>query len=92
MAVVVLKAAEQLGINIPEELSLIGFDGIQLCQLTSPEITTMVQPIYKLGSTAAQLLLKMIEGKPIPKLHNQFFVTLMKGQSTKAIEVTKREE
>ena len=45
MAVVVLKAAEQLGINIPEELSLIGYDGIQLCQLTSPEITTMVQPI-----------------------------------------------
>lgn len=87
MAVGVLKAAEQLGIQIPEDLSLIGFDGIQLGQLTSPEITTMAQPIYELGATAAELLLEMIEGKPIPKLHQQFQVTLMNGQSTKAIGV-----
>jgi LacI family transcriptional regulator len=88
MAVGVLKAAAQLGIRIPEDLSLIGFDGIQLSQLTSPEITTMAQPIYELGFTAAELLLKMIEGKPILKLEHQFQVTLMKGQSTRVKGVT----
>jgi LacI family transcriptional regulator len=87
MAVGVLKAAEQLGICIPDDLSLVGFDGIQLSQLTSPELTTMAQPIYQLGYTAAELLLEMIEGKPISKLHHQFDVTLMKGQSTKALGV-----
>jgi LacI family transcriptional regulator len=92
MAIGVLKAAEQLGIQIPEELSLIGFDGIQLGQLTSPEITTMAQPIYELGLTAAELLLEMIEGKPITKLHHQFQVTLMKGQSTKTPGVKKFEK
>jgi LacI family transcriptional regulator len=87
MALGVLKAASELGIRVPEDLSIIGFDGIQLCQLTSPEITTMAQPIYEIGHKAAQLLLEMIEGKSIPELHHQFQVTLMKGQSTKALGV-----
>ncbi|WML46201.1 LacI family DNA-binding transcriptional regulator [Neobacillus sp. PS3-40] len=92
MAVGVLKAAEQLGIRIPEDLSVIGFDGIQLCQLTSPELTTMAQPIYELGYRAAELLLEMIEGKPISKLHYQFQVKLMNGQSTKVLGVTNDEK
>ena len=92
MAVGVLKAAEQLKIKIPEELSLIGFDGIQLGKLTSPEITTMAQPIYQLGNAAAELILKMIEGKSLPKLHYQFPTALNKGQSTRILEVTKIEE
>ncbi|NRD76903.1 LacI family DNA-binding transcriptional regulator [Bacillus sp. BRMEA1] len=83
MAIGVLKAAVQLGIRIPEELSLIGFDGIQLSQLTNPEITTMAQPIYELGLTAAEQLLEMIEGKPLVQLHHHFEVKLMDGQSTK---------
>ncbi len=91
MAVGVLKAATELGIKVPEELSIIGFDGIQLSRLTSPEITTMAQPIYELGHKAAQLLLEMIEGKSVPELHSQFQVTLMKGQSTRALGVTKSE-
>jgi LacI family transcriptional regulator len=44
----------------------------------------MAQPIYELGSTAAELLLKMIEGKTVEKFDYQFEVSLMKGQSTKA--------
>ncbi|MEH7108568.1 LacI family DNA-binding transcriptional regulator [Bacillus sp. JJ1764] len=83
MAVGVLKTAIKLGIKVPEELSIIGFDGIQLCRLTSPEITTIAQPIYELGHKAAELLLEMIEGKVINNLHHQFDVALIKGQSTK---------
>ncbi|XJZ27057.1 LacI family DNA-binding transcriptional regulator [Bacillota bacterium Lsc_1132] len=92
MAIGVLKAAEQMKIHIPDQLALIGFDGIQLSQLTSPEITTMAQPIYQLGATAAQLLLNMIEGKPLSRLHYQFPVSILKGQSTKSLGVTNIEK
>jgi LacI family transcriptional regulator len=85
MAVGVMKAAAQMGIKIPEELSVIGFDGIELCQLTNPEITTMSQPIYDLGSQAAKLLLDMIEGNAVTKMHHQFQVVLKEGQSTKVL-------
>jgi LacI family transcriptional regulator len=84
MALGVLKAAAQLGIKVPQDLSVIGFDGIQLCELTSPEITTMAQPIYEVGVAAAQLLLDMIEGKAIDQSQQEFKVTLKLGQSTKA--------
>lgn len=84
MAVGVVKAAEQLEKSIPDELSVIGFDGIELCQLTSPEITTMAQPIYEIGAVAAELLLDMIEGKNNKILHQQLKVTLQQGQSTRS--------
>lgn len=85
MALGVLKAATQMGIRIPQDLSLIGFDGIQLCELTSPEITTMAQPIYELGESAAKLLLNMIEGKAVNPAQQEFKVSLKIGQSTKVL-------
>ncbi|MED3575315.1 LacI family DNA-binding transcriptional regulator [Cytobacillus praedii] len=85
MALGVLKAATQMGIRIPQDLSLIGFDGIQLCELTSPEITTMAQPIYELGESAAKLLLDMIEGKAVNPAQQEFKVSLKLGQSTKVL-------
>ena len=85
MALGVLKAATQMGIRIPQDLSLIGFDGIQLCELTSPEITTMAQPIYELGESAAKLLLDMIEGKAVNPAQQEFKVSLKIGQSTKVL-------
>jgi LacI family transcriptional regulator len=83
MAVGVIKAAMQLGKRIPEDLSVIGFDGISLCKMTNPEITTIAQPIYEIGSVAAQTLLDLIEGRVIEKKHHQLEVTINKGQSTK---------
>lgn len=85
MAVGVVKAATQMGKSIPDDLSIIGFDGIELGKLTNPEITTMSQPIYEIGREAARLLLDLIEGKKVAKMHHQFHVTLIEGQSTKAL-------
>jgi LacI family transcriptional regulator len=83
MAVGVIKAAVEMGLRVPDDLAVIGFDGIQLCQLTSPELTTMAQPIYEMGYTAAELLLDMIEGRTVPKMHHEFEVRLIERQSTR---------
>lgn len=85
MAVGVVKAVTQMGKSIPDDLSIIGFDGIELGKLTNPEITTMSQPIYEIGTEAARLLLDVIEGKKVTKMHHQFHVTLKEGQSTLAL-------
>lgn len=83
MAVGVIKAAEELGIRIPEQLSIIGFDGITLCETTSPELTTMAQPIYKIGSTAVQILIDLIENRPLKQKNYTFSVDLIERQSTR---------
>ncbi|GAA0414122.1 MAG: LacI family DNA-binding transcriptional regulator [Bacillota bacterium] len=60
MGVGVIKAAEALGVKIPEELAVVGFDGIAMGETTTPSLTTMEQPIYDIGAQAAKLLLEHI--------------------------------
>ncbi|WP_458415315.1 LacI family DNA-binding transcriptional regulator [Schinkia sp. CFF1] len=84
MAIGVLKAAEELGRKVPEDLSVVGFDGIVLSEITTPELTTMSQPIYEIGTTAAQMLLGIIEGKPLPKSNYTFPVKLIERKSTRS--------
>lgn len=83
MAVGVIKAAEELGIRIPDQLSIIGFDGITLCETTSPELTTMAQPIYNIGSTAVRILVDLIENQPLEQKNYTFSVDLIERQSTR---------
>ncbi|MDN4493780.1 LacI family DNA-binding transcriptional regulator [Ureibacillus aquaedulcis] len=61
-AIGALKAAHRLGICIPEDLQIVGFDGIQVGNVVTPSLTTVAQNIYQLGQTAAKLLIKQIEG------------------------------
>ena len=51
-----------MGIDIPGHLSLIGFDNITLSKLVEPQITTMDQNMFQLGSNAAAVLVEMIHG------------------------------
>ena len=56
-----INAANALGIRVPQELSIMGFDNIALSRYVSPKLTTMDQNMFRLGSNAAQLLIEKIE-------------------------------
>lgn len=83
MAVGALKAAEQLNIRVPDDLSIIGFDGITLGETTTPTLTTVAQPIYKMGSRAAELLIEQINDPSILKKTEELPVKLIVRQSTR---------
>ena len=59
-AVIALK---KMGIKIPDEIGIIGFDDIECFLLMDPPLSTVNQPIYSLGATAADLLIKRIKGE-----------------------------
>ncbi|MGE6258084.1 LacI family DNA-binding transcriptional regulator [Heyndrickxia sporothermodurans] len=63
MALGVLKAARTLNLNVPKELSVVGFDGIMLASYVSPSLTTISQDTFRMGYEAAKLLLNILEGK-----------------------------
>lgn len=63
MAFGVLKAAKELGIRIPEELSVIGFDDIFFSSFTDPPLTTIKQFKDELGRRAVELLFKLMKGE-----------------------------
>ncbi|HPO82824.1 MAG TPA: substrate-binding domain-containing protein, partial [bacterium] len=63
MAFGVIKAAKELGIKIPEELSVVGFDDIFFSSFTDPPLTTIKQFKEELGRMAVELLFKLMEGE-----------------------------
>ncbi|WP_113930606.1 LacI family DNA-binding transcriptional regulator [Bacillus sp. P14.5] len=69
MAIGALKAAGKLGIKVPEEVSIMGFDGMEWGTTVLPELTTMQQPIYEIGKKAAEMLLARIQGLPLEREH-----------------------
>ena len=62
MAVGVLKAARDLGIDVPKRLSVIGFDDSILSELIEPSLTVVKQPLVDMGIIAKELLLDQLNG------------------------------
>ncbi len=60
IAVGVLRAARQLGIAVPDELSVVGFDDIPWASIVEPELTTVRQPVSEMAAVALTLLLDRI--------------------------------
>lgn len=63
MALGGMKYLIRNGYKIPKDISVLGFDNINMSALFEPELTTIAQPIYRLGETACELLIKIIENK-----------------------------
>jgi alanine racemase len=64
MAIGSMRAARQLGLRVPDDLSLVGFDDIDLAALVDPALTTVHQPIRQKGVDAVRLLLGEMEARP----------------------------
>ncbi len=68
-AVGAIKAAYDTGLRVPDDISVVGFDGIEITQLLSPKLTTIKQDTKGMGIKAAECLIKQIlgfddQGKP----------------------------
>jgi LacI family transcriptional regulator len=59
---VVLQHAARLGISVPEQLSVVGFDSTAYCDATRPRLTAVRQPIFDMAQHASGLLLNLIQG------------------------------
>jgi LacI family transcriptional regulator len=66
LAVGALHAAAELGLRVPEALSVTGFDDIPLARHVLPALTTVAQPLFKMGEAAAQMLLRRIAAPTTP--------------------------
>lgn len=61
-----MRVAAELGLRIPEDLSVIGFDNIPESALSQPGLTTIEQPIQQMGYEAVRILLGLIDGTTAP--------------------------
>ncbi|WP_075183262.1 DNA-binding transcriptional regulator CytR [Pantoea sp. 1.19] len=65
LALGAMKQAKQRGLRIPQDLSLIGFDDIELSHYSDPPLTTIAQPRFAIGREAMLLLLEQLQGKNV---------------------------
>ncbi len=63
VAVGALRAAHDLGLAVPRDVSVVGFDDIPLVAYLQPALTTVAVPIRDLGQRAAEMLLRRIRGE-----------------------------
>jgi DNA-binding LacI/PurR family transcriptional regulator len=59
----VLAAAQEAGVRIPEDFSVVGYDDLPMAAWTTPALTTVRQPIVEKGRLAANLLIRRLQGK-----------------------------
>jgi LacI family transcriptional regulator len=65
-AMAVYQAAEEFGLQIPADLSVIGFDNVDEAAHLNPPLTTVDQFIEKMGNMAMEILAKLVNGEPLP--------------------------
>ncbi|WP_088034935.1 LacI family DNA-binding transcriptional regulator [Evansella clarkii] len=83
IAIGVMRAAHNLGLAIPDQVQVVGFDGIEIGKMFIPSLTTIEQPIYDMGALAVDLLYQQIEKIELEQLFNEFPTKLIKGNTTK---------
>ncbi len=70
LALGVLQAAEESGLNVPDDLAVIGFDDVAFSSYPGIQLTTVAQPKYQLGQMAVEAVLEELRlGKEMPKKH-----------------------
>lgn len=84
MAIGSIRAIIDMGKKVPNDISVIGFDGIELSEYYNPKLTTIIQPKEQFAQLSVQLLLDMINNKTLAK-HILLEADLFKGDSVKCI-------
>lgn len=83
-AIGTLDVAQQMGIDVPNELSVVGFDDIPESAQATPPLTTVRQAIQDMGASAIRMLLSMIDKEPVASQHVRLPVSLVRRGSTAA--------
>ena len=67
MAVGAIHVAQDLGLRVPDDLSVVGFDGLPIASESNPQLTTVRQPLHEIGAAAVHLLVQLAEGGTPPQ-------------------------
>jgi len=83
LAAAAINAAHSLGLRVPEDVCVIGFDNVEASRMTMPAITTIAQPTHQLGQQACSILLDRIQNPDLPNRQLFLNTELVIRESTK---------
>jgi LacI family transcriptional regulator len=88
IALGILLALKEMNLHCPGDISVVGFDNLDFAETTSPSLTSVHQPGYQLGATAARMLLDRVGGDTGPPKHLVLQTELRIRESVAAAKVT----
>lgn len=86
IAIGAVRAFSDMGLKIPDDISVIGFDGLELAKFYTPRITTLYQPVDKLADISVKKLVEMIENNDEAS-HILLEAEYVSGETTKKREI-----
>jgi LacI family transcriptional regulator len=88
MAFGVIKAARELGLGVPKDLAVVGFDNVPPGSYFDPPVTTVEIPMYDIGVATMRMLIDLLSGEPFEKLRLFNTKLLVRGSTTGRREKT----
>ena len=85
IAIGAIKALKEAGYRIPEDVAVVGFDDLPLCEFLDPPLTTVRVPTHAMGETAVRRLIEMAEQKPSCPVKIEVGTALVKRKSVSAV-------
>jgi len=58
-----LRKIREVGLNVPNDIAIVGFSDNPICEMIIPSLTTVHQPAYEMGKKSAELILKLINSE-----------------------------
>jgi LacI family transcriptional regulator len=83
IAISAMRCLSNLGVAVPDEVSVTGFDNIRWTDLVTPRLTTIAQPVGAIGARAVEMLMERIEGQNVAPARTVFDVELIERDSVK---------
>jgi DNA-binding LacI/PurR family transcriptional regulator len=82
LALGVLRAAREHRLNVPNDLSVVGFGDVELASLVTPALTTVQQPFRGIGRVGIDVLYRLLKGQPLNANRIELSTTLVMRDST----------
>jgi LacI family transcriptional regulator len=86
MAAGVLLVAHELGLSVPRQLSVAGFDDTQLASIVWPALTTIHQPSYDMAYTATDLLIRLVRQQEVPRVTLLNYQLVIRGSTGRVFQ------
>ncbi len=80
-----IEAAHSVGISVPDQLSVVGFDDTEIARIASPPLTTVRQPLQEMGAVALRTVLRLAAGEKVDSNHVELATELVVRSSTAAV-------
>ncbi|RME50408.1 MAG: LacI family transcriptional regulator [Caldilineae bacterium] len=85
MAIGAMSTAQEQGLVVGKDIAITGFDDIPWAENTHPPLTTVHQPIYRIGTMVCQMLIQLIRGEPLSQQQVILQPTLIVRQSSQPL-------